>query len=215
MLAVRTVILSSLVLLASPAGAREGTGPDTATTPASPVAQPAAAVSPGAPPSASNEPRKFNFNLSSTTACVLAGHHHDFHFADIQVDGKRKTVVPTDLLTPGEYVALHQMLTTGQQTVILGAGGKATGGRFKVDPALSRAIKELAANARSQQLDRDTASLGQVKGSVVADSALMDDDYISEDGSSGIVSGAAVVIGNKRTPPARPAPAPARKRKKK
>lgn len=123
-----------------------------------------------------------------------------------------KTVVPTDLLTPAEYVALHQVLSTGTQTVQLGPGGKAIGGRFKVDPQLEAAIKELAMSNSPALGEPTTAQLDKsavgtpTSRKVVAGSNLADEEWIRLDGADTVVSGAAVKIGNNRKVKSKPAP---------
>lgn len=140
------------------------------------------------------------FNLGSTVRFVPAGHCHEFHFADIRGGGTERTVIPQELLTPAEYVALHQVLLTGEQTIKLNAEGKAIGGKFRLDKALADAIAELLVSPPEVDPDTNGMPSHAGKASVVADSGLKDDEYISAEGTSGIITGAAVVIGDRARP---------------
>ncbi|HEY9870202.1 MAG TPA: hypothetical protein V6D08_13630 [Candidatus Obscuribacterales bacterium] len=179
----------------TPTPGESHTAPET--SPAEATASQPASCRPGQEPS-TPQPPKFEFNLSSTVRNIPAGHWHDFHFVDITGGGSTRTIVPTDLLTPAEYVAVHQVLTTGTQTIRIGAKGSAVGGRFKLDKSLADAIGALAKGSSPFPAQEDSTLPAGSTASIVADKALKDEEYISVDGSSRIISGAAVVIGNKR-----------------
>lgn len=57
--------------------------------------------------------------------------------------GATRTVSPSDLLTPAEFVALSQILATGRQTLTLNASGTAVGGNFALNAALAQTINAL------------------------------------------------------------------------
>lgn len=156
--------------------------------------------------SAAPEPAKqrLEFNLSSTVPQILASHHHSFQLAEISVAGTTKTIIPTDLLTPAEYVALHQVLLSGTQLVQLGEKGNATGGRFKIDPALAAAIQDLAnANQPSDGEPAPVASSAEDKErlkqrNTVASPTLAEEEFIEVGGTSRVITGAAVIVGKKK-----------------
>ncbi len=62
---------------------------------------------------------------------------------NIQVGGVTRAVNPSDLLTPAEFLAASQMITSGTQTLVLGAEGQATRGRFSLSPGLISSIGSL------------------------------------------------------------------------
>jgi hypothetical protein len=160
-------------------------------------AQEAAVPQPDKPVASPPSKPSVEFNLSSTVRFVPAGHCHEFHFADIKTGDSARTVIPQELLTPAEYVALHQVLLSGEQTIKINAAGKAVGGKFRVDKALADAIAELLVAAPLPVEDAAGMPSHAGKASVVADRGLRDDEFISTDGTSGIITGAAVVIGDR------------------
>ena len=147
---------------------------------------------------------QIEFNLSSTKRQVPASHHHEFQLADINEGSTTKAVIPSDLLTPAEYVALHQVLTTGTQSIKLGEGGKAIGGRFKVDPALAEAISDLAnAGASAEENNPSavhdaTAPEEKQKRTTVAAPSLGEEEFIDVSGTTRVIPGAAVIVGKKK-----------------
>src|SRR5262249_33743422 len=54
-----------------------------------------------------------------------------------------RTVNPGDMLTPAEYAALQQVMTTGQQTLRVGRDGNAIRGTVNLTPNISSMISEL------------------------------------------------------------------------
>jgi hypothetical protein len=176
--------------------------------PASTSTQSASQAPAQQPTSAAPAKPKLEFNLSSTVPQILASHHHDFQLAEITIAGTTKTIIPTDLLTPAEYVALHQVLLSGTQLVQLGEKGNATGGRFKIDPALSAAIQDLANAAQTDSgansTDTATASSSPEdkdrlkQRNTVASPTLAEEEFIEVGGTSRVITGAAVIVGKKK-----------------
>ncbi|HEY9870405.1 MAG TPA: hypothetical protein V6D08_14670, partial [Candidatus Obscuribacterales bacterium] len=84
-----------------------------------------------------------NLDLGSTQRTITPDHHEGFTTATLQVGDATRTVTTTSLLTPAEHVALHQILSGGNQTLQLGALGNAVGGHFDVSAELSEAVHNL------------------------------------------------------------------------
>jgi hypothetical protein len=83
-------------------------------------------------PALSATPPAVPGNLTSTTASVPAGSLSSFNAVNIMVGRSNLRVTPSMQLTPAEYLACQQVLTTGRQTLMLGELGNAVGGRFMV-----------------------------------------------------------------------------------
>ncbi len=71
-------------------------------------------------------------DLTATQACTTAAHHDGFTSVVIQEGGTTRTVTASDPLTPAEHIAVHQVLSGGVQSLILGTGGAAVGGTFDI-----------------------------------------------------------------------------------
>lgn len=84
-----------------------------------------------------------NLDLTSAEATITAGDHPNFQTAVIQVGNKTRTITASDLLTPAENVALHQVLSSGQQILLLSRAGRAVGGQFTVTPDLAQSISKM------------------------------------------------------------------------
>lgn len=82
-----------------------------------------------------------NLDLSSTNRSVSVG--GQFTATSIMVGGTATTVAPNSMVTPAEFMALHQVLTTGSQTLLVGAQGNATGGQVNLTAALNQAVSNL------------------------------------------------------------------------
>src|SRR5262249_53713255 len=54
-----------------------------------------------------------------------------------------RTVTPTDLLTHAEHVALQQVLTSGQQSLVLGRHGNAVRGSFQLTTDISQGVNDV------------------------------------------------------------------------
>src|SRR4030095_9015817 len=73
-----------------------------------------------------------NLNLSSTKARFEASQHGDFASAVITEGRAQRTITPADSLTAAEYLAVQQVLSSGQQSLLLNRRGAAVGGSFSV-----------------------------------------------------------------------------------
>jgi hypothetical protein len=73
-------------------------------------------------------------DLGATTATTPAGHVEGFQPATILVDGRPRNISAGSALTPAEVQGLMQVLQTGRQSLILGAGGAAVGGSVIMSP---------------------------------------------------------------------------------
>lgn len=73
-----------------------------------------------------------NLNLSQTQPTMAAG---NIQPSMIRVGDHTRQVLPGDMLTPAEYTALQQVMTTGQQTLVVGSTGAATGGLANLSTA--------------------------------------------------------------------------------
>lgn len=62
---------------------------------------------------------------------------------NIQVGGVTRVVSASDLLTPAEFLAASQMISSGTQTLVLGSEGQATRGRFSIGAGLMESISNL------------------------------------------------------------------------
>src|SRR5437868_5145907 len=65
-------------------------------------------------------PPAVNMDLSSTTANVSASGAGKFSSAQINIGGIVQTVNPSSVLTPAEFVALQQVLSSGAQSIGIG-----------------------------------------------------------------------------------------------
>jgi hypothetical protein len=74
--------------------------------------------------------RTLNVDLTSTAAIVQASELANIAGVTIQVGNLTRTIAQTDLLTAAEAIAAHQVVTTGQQFLLLSAEGSANGGSF-------------------------------------------------------------------------------------
>lgn len=84
-----------------------------------------------------------DYDLRSRERSIVAGEHHEFEQAQLDVGGKTRTVTPADTLTAAELVALTQVLTSGQQTIRLGDRGNAVGGTVDIAAHLGNSITSL------------------------------------------------------------------------
>src|SRR5579883_2543069 len=87
----------------------------------------------GSAASAQNAPAA---NLSSTSASNPAQVGHNSQVS-IQVAGKSVTVNSSSFLTPAEQVAVNQIISSGHQSVLLGAQGNAVGGTVNLGSDLA------------------------------------------------------------------------------
>jgi len=84
-----------------------------------------------------------NLNLRSRDRVVAAGQSMNFDSATLQVGKTARTVTPTDLLTHAEHVALQQVLTSGQQSLVLGRHGNAVRGSFQLTTDISQGVHDV------------------------------------------------------------------------
>src|SRR5688572_11603507 len=70
-----------------------------------------------------------NMDLGSTSRNVSAAEMGLNSPVTIRVGGALTTVHPESMITPAEFAAVSQILSSGAQTLQVGAAGAATGGR--------------------------------------------------------------------------------------
>src|SRR5438876_296026 len=79
-----------------------------------------------------------NLDLTSTTRTTQAS-----GAGVINVGGTSHPVSASDILTPAENLALQQILSTGQQSIVLNNGGAAVGGNFRLSNLSALQISNL------------------------------------------------------------------------
>lgn len=94
------------------------------------------APAPEAPPApipAASAPASFNVDLGSTTQ-VGTGEQLGLFSSSVPIDTgtTQRMVAPTDMLTPAELLAAAQVFNTNSQSLVLAAGGNATGGNVNL-----------------------------------------------------------------------------------
>src|SRR5690606_19264675 len=75
-----------------------------------------------------------NFDLSSPERTWSSGHESP---VTILVENNARTITPTEDITAAELAALHQILSTGRQTLQVNAAGVAHGGELHLSPHLT------------------------------------------------------------------------------
>jgi len=83
-----------------------------------------------------------SLDLSSSIRALTAGSLVSGRVS-IREGGTRRTISGSDLLTPGEFVALQEVLSTGQQTLRLGPAGTAIRGSFQLTTELTQHVSSL------------------------------------------------------------------------
>ena len=78
-----------------------------------------------------------NLDLGSSNRSIATSSN----FAPTVLAGTNRSISPGSMVTPAEFVALHQVLTTGQQTLNLNAVGAAVGGSVNFSAAMSQAVR--------------------------------------------------------------------------
>lgn len=109
-------------------------------------AEPSAPTAPAAPSGGATH--RVDLDLGSTRPSVPAAAVAGVNSApsgqmQIHVGGAVRSVLPSDMLTAAEFVALSQVLSTGRQTLVINAAGAAAGGRFALSPAMSPDLSNL------------------------------------------------------------------------
>lgn len=84
-----------------------------------------------------------NLNLSSSAANVSAPNSVGHLGVNITVGQTLLSVLPGQMLTPAEMVAVYQVMRAGTQNIVLGASGAAIGGTVTIGPHLSSALASL------------------------------------------------------------------------
>ncbi len=88
-------------------------------------------------------PAPIDLDLTSTIRGLTADHLTGAHPVDIEVGAVTRTVLPGTLLTPAERLAVYQVASTGQQSILLGEFGNAVGGSFNLGPRFSQYVSSL------------------------------------------------------------------------
>ena len=94
-------------------------------------------------PSNSGTNSPIALDLTSTTASLTAGKLLGNGTADITVGHTHQSVNGNTLLTPAERLAVYQVISTGHQSILLGAQGNAVGGTFSIGPQFSNYVSSL------------------------------------------------------------------------
>src|SRR5262249_44407643 len=84
-----------------------------------------------------------NLDLSSTIHSLVAGSLTNFQPTTILVNGQRQTVTGTTRLTPAQGAAVEQVLQTGQQSLLIGGNGNATGGVLNLTAPMGQNLSGL------------------------------------------------------------------------
>lgn len=88
-------------------------------------------------------PIPIDLDLTSTQANLTAAHLVSDAPLIIDVGGTAMTVTPTTQLTPAERLAVYQVFSTGQQSILLGTEGNAVGGSFNIGANFGRYVNSL------------------------------------------------------------------------
>lgn len=91
----------------------------------------------GSPKSA---PVPIELDLTSTNRSLSPGRLVQSSPVVVQEGGAFRTILPGQLVTAAERLALYQILSTGQQSLLLGVYGNATGGSFVAGPNFSKHV---------------------------------------------------------------------------
>ena len=81
--------------------------------------------------------------MSSTQATLNAGHLIDKGPVSILAGGQSLQVSASTLLTPAERLAVYQVVSSGSQSIQLGAAGNAVGGSLAIGPRFGQFIQSL------------------------------------------------------------------------
>src|SRR5215470_53890 len=84
-----------------------------------------------------------NLDLTSKDRTVAVSNQPGFQPTNIRVGRQNMTVNTGDMLTPAEYAALQQVLTTGTQTLRVGVNGNAVRGTLNLTPAMTNVLEGL------------------------------------------------------------------------
>jgi hypothetical protein len=84
-----------------------------------------------------------NLDLTSTQATLTSGRLAQTGPVSILVGGASRTFGSGALLTPAEKLAVYQVLSTGHQSIEIGASGNATGGTLNIGSRFSQFVSSL------------------------------------------------------------------------
>src|SRR5262249_43842502 len=87
-------------------------------------------------------PSQQDLDLQSRTRSVQVQNTDIPTGTAIKVGRQERTVNAGDMLTPAEHLALQQVLSTGQQTLVVGRRGAAVGGTFTLNGDTMRAVND-------------------------------------------------------------------------
>lgn len=90
----------------------------------------------------SSVPVPIDLDLSSSAATITAPNNLQTP-VNIQSDGNTLTVLPGQMLTPAQFVAVQQILRTGTQNIMLSSDGAAIGGTLTIGPRFANHINSL------------------------------------------------------------------------
>jgi hypothetical protein len=87
--------------------------------------------------------RSVDLDLSSTARTLSVCEGLLQSTVDIRVGGNRRAIAPGAAVTPAELLAVHQVLTTGSQSIKIGGKGNAIGGTFFLSSLLASQLADL------------------------------------------------------------------------
>lgn len=93
---------------------------------------------------ASTAPQQINLDLGSAERNLTAGHLIGTGSVNILVNGGSVSVTGQTILTPAERLAVYQVVSTGNQSIMLGANGTAIGGSLTVGSRFSDFVSSLS-----------------------------------------------------------------------
>ena len=89
----------------------------------------------------SGQAQSVNLNLNSTHANISAPNYAG---TNISIGASAHKITSSTLLTPAEYLAVNQVVTTGTQSLILGALGNAIGGSVTLNTSLNQIMQDFS-----------------------------------------------------------------------
>ncbi len=89
-------------------------------------------------------PQQINLDLGSSERNLTAAHLLGAGTVNIMVNGGSVAVTGRTSLTPAERLAVYQVVSTGNQSIMLGANGTATGGTLTVGSRFSDFVSSLS-----------------------------------------------------------------------
>jgi len=111
-----------------------------------------------------------SLDLASTTASLHASALQAA--VSIVVGGTTSQITSSTLLTPAERVALYQVLSTGQQSLILNGQGAADGGSLTIGSGLSSRLSSLVIPAGVTAVDVSKSGTLNLSGNLINEGTI-------------------------------------------